>query len=345
MGKLGKVVVLTFLISSLGMINLPSAFSHGVVDQNNTPGIFDLFVIIPSSPPEIGQTFTPTVPDIVALDIFLNGGDAGVLLDILINDNGGASVIFELDFNPGCPCVPSTPIHVDFTISQTTALSVGLTNNIRILHAPSSSGTPTNLVGTLVIDPYPPGSALGPGTVPGDDFDFVTYFLGSPPPPDIPLTMDLQAGCILTVNTITATFGTVSPPATGIATFSFQNDGTATLAVFADVGDSTTGGMQDSVPEVTILPQDMTVDAGTAFDPVPTATMLNTGFPVLIANLEPLSSANENNNPRVGTITAATNNLQNLPASGTLTGALTFTGGACGVVPAPAPAPNGGGFG
>jgi len=141
--------------------------------------------------------------------------------------------------------------------------------------------------------------------------------------------MDLQAGCILTVNTVTGTFGSVTPPTPGVATFNFQNDGTATLTVSADVGDSVTGGMQDATA-VTILPQDMTVDATTTFDSTPgTATMLNTGTPVSIANLQPLSSADENNNPRVGTITAATTNLQNLPASGTLTGTLTLTGGAC----------------
>ena len=87
--------------------------------------------------------------------------------------------------------------------------------------------------------------------------------------------------------------------------------------------------MQDA-SAVTILPADMTVDATTTFDLTPgTATMSNAATPQLIANLQPLSSADENNNPRVGTITAATTNLQNLPASGTLTGTLTLTGGAC----------------
>ncbi len=152
---------------------------------------------------------------------------------------------------------------------------------------------------------------------------------GSPPPPDIPLTMDLQAGCILTVNSATAAFGAVTPPTPGVATFNFQNDGTATLAVSADVGDSTTGGMQDA-SAVTILPQDMTVDATTTFDLTPgTAIMSNAGTPVLIANLQPLSSADEASTAKVGTITAATTNLQNLPASGALTGTLTLTGGAC----------------
>ncbi|KKK71619.1 hypothetical protein LCGC14_2912110, partial [marine sediment metagenome] len=145
----------------------------------------------------------------------------------------------------------------------------------------------------------------------------------------IGMTMNLQSGCILTVNTVTATFGTVIPPAPGIATFNFQNDGTATLAVSADVGNSVTGGMQDATA-VTILPSDMTVDATTTFDLTPgTAIMSNAATPQLIANLQPLSSADEASNPRVGTITAATTNLQNLPASGALTGTLTLTGGAC----------------
>jgi len=44
MGRIGKVFVLVFLISSLGMINLPSATADGVVDQSNIPGVSNLFL-------------------------------------------------------------------------------------------------------------------------------------------------------------------------------------------------------------------------------------------------------------------------------------------------------------
>ena len=327
MGRLVKVLVLTILISSLGMINLPPATADGVVDQSNLQGIAAVFAEIGTAPPVIGQTFTPTVPDIVAVDIFLRGGDSTVLLDIFIANNVPNSVTFRADFNPGCPCDITVPIHVDFTGVLTNPLTVGSTNIITIQHSAGSSDTLTEWAGSAA-NAYAPGSAQGPGSdATINDFFFRTYFLFVS---GVGLAMDLQAGCILTVNSATANFGAVSPPSPGIATFNFQNDGSGILAVSADVGDNVNGGMQDSVPEVTILPQDMTIDATDTFDLTPgTATMLNAGTPVLIANLQPLSSFDEGGTARVGTITAATTNLQNLPASGALTGTLTLTGGAC----------------
>ncbi len=324
MGRLVKVVILTILISSLGMINLPPATADGIVDQENVPGTAAVFAPIGTAPPVIGQTFTPTVPGIVAVDIFLRGGDSTVLLDIFIANNVPNSVIFRADFNPGCPCNPSVPIHVDFTGVLANSLTVGSTNIITIQHSAGSSDTLTEWSASAA-NAYAPGSAQGPGTDAAiHDFFFRTYFFGG-----VGLAMDLQAGCILTVNSATANFGAVSPPTPGIANFNFQNDGSATLAVSADVGDDVNGGMQDATA-VTILPQDMTVDATASFDLTPgTAIMSNAGTPQLIANLQPLSSADEASTARVGTITAATTNLQNLPASGALTGTLTLTGGAC----------------
>jgi len=172
--RLGKVVVLVFLISSLGMINLPSATADGVVDQSNTPGLVAILVPIGTAPPVIVQTFTPTVPDIGAVDIYLSGGDAGVRLDIFIVDNVGSQVILEPVFNPGCPCISVIAIHLDFTGAQTNPLTTGSTNTIGIQHSSTSSDAVTNWAGTAA-NAYTPGSAQGPGTSPGEDFLFVTY--------------------------------------------------------------------------------------------------------------------------------------------------------------------------
>jgi len=175
MGKLGKVFVLTLLISSLGMINLPSANADGVVDQSNIPGTVAKVVPISTAPPVIAQTFTPTTPDIVAIDIFLQGGDAGVLLDIFIVDNAFGSVIGEPNFNPGCPCSGLIAIHLDFTGVQTNPLTTGSTNTISIQHSSTSSDAVTTWAGSAA-NAYTPGSAQGPGTSPAtDDYFFRTY--------------------------------------------------------------------------------------------------------------------------------------------------------------------------
>jgi len=175
MGKLGKVFVLTLLISSLGMINLPSANADGVVDQSNIPGTVAILQPIGTAPPVIAQTFTPTTPDIVAIDIFLQAGDAAVLLDIFITDNAGGPVIGEPNFNPGCPCSGLIAIHLDFTGVQTNPLTTGSTNTISIQHSSTSSDAVTTWAGSAA-NAYTPGSAQGPGTSPAtDDYFFRTY--------------------------------------------------------------------------------------------------------------------------------------------------------------------------
>ena len=144
----------------------------------------------------------------------------------------------------------------------------------------------------------------------------------------VALTMTFDTFCVLTINTATANFGAVSPPTNGTATFNFQNDGNGIQVISADVGPDTTGGMQQS-GGIMILPSDMFVNSTTAFDLVGEQTMLNTGTPVQIANLQPLSSTDENNIARQGTIKAETNNLQKNPTTAGLTGTLTLTGGLC----------------
>ncbi len=175
MGRLVKVLVLTILISSLGMINLPPATADGIVDQENVAGITAVFAEIGTAPPVIGQTFTPTVPDIVAVDIFLRGGDSTVLLDIFIANNVPNSVTFRADFNPGCPCDITVPIHVDFTGVLANSLTVGSTNIITIQHSAGSSDTLTEWAGSAA-NAYAPGSAQGPGSSAAiNDFFFRTY--------------------------------------------------------------------------------------------------------------------------------------------------------------------------
>jgi len=175
LGKIGKVFVLVFLISSLGMINLPSATADGVVDQSNIPGVSGFNANITPVAQDTFQTFTTTNTDIVAVDIYLGGGDAGVLLDIIIRDNLLNTVIQEINFNPGCPCDPSTPVHVDFTFIQFNPLKISpLENKLDVKHSFISSDAVTGWGGSTG-DAYVPGSATYTGASPGDDFFFVTF--------------------------------------------------------------------------------------------------------------------------------------------------------------------------
>jgi len=174
MGKLGKVVVLVFLISSLGMVNLPSATADGVVDQSNVPGVSNLIQPIPL-PSAISQSFTPTQPDITAINIFLQAGDAGTRLDILIQDNGAAVILGEPNFNPNCPCNFGAPVHVDFTSTQTGPLTISALNEIFISQSASSTGPTISWGGTVSVDIYPTGSATCSACSAGDDFFFETF--------------------------------------------------------------------------------------------------------------------------------------------------------------------------
>jgi len=114
--------------------------------------------------------------------------------------------------------------------------------------------------------------------------------------------------CGLNVITTSMNLGTVNPGTPGSDTFDFENTGTGTLVVSADVG----LGLGD-LGGIHILPIDMDV-AG-----IP---MSEFGTPIFITNLLP-------GDPVTKTLTANTGNLQNLPVSGTQTGVLTLTGSTC----------------
>jgi len=158
------------------MINLPSASADGGIDQDNTPGFFDFSAPIGVGPVGTIQTFTPTVTDISSVDIYLDGGDPGVLIDVSIIDVIGLPVIVEIAFDPGCPCNPLTPIHVDFTGGQLNPLSVGFGNTLNVDHNIASSGASTGWVATFV-DTYPDGQAFFVLASGSEDFHFTTFAL------------------------------------------------------------------------------------------------------------------------------------------------------------------------
>lgn len=120
----------------------------------------------------------------------------------------------------------------------------------------------------------------------------------------------------------------VTPPAPSILGFNIQNDGTATATVGADLGNiNGTGGFQDDVDnDLSIFPTDVDIDAvDTAGDATALIALNNNGLEAVFAILEPLTSVNEGSNPRAITLTVATDNLQNLPKSGTQSATITFT--------------------
>jgi len=121
-----------------------------------------------------------------------------------------------------------------------------------------------------------------------------------------------------------------TPPAPSVLGFNIQNDGTATATVGANIGNSTapsTGGFQDDVDNnLSIFPTDVDIDAvNTAGDATGLIALNDDGTEAVFAQLEPLTSVNEGNNPRGVTLTVATDNLQNLPKSGTQSATITFT--------------------
>ena len=113
--------------------------------------------------------------------------------------------------------------------------------------------------------------------------------------------------CGLNVITSSMDLGAPIIGSPGSDTFQFENTGTVTLQVSADIG----AGLGDT-GGIHILPIDTDVDG----------TQMIAGTPTFITNLGPI-------NPITSTLTVQTDNLQNFPAAGIQSGTLTLTGGIC----------------
>jgi len=132
-------------------------------------------------------------------------------------------------------------------------------------------------------------------------------------PPSLGIDLILTETCGFNLISASVAMSTVTPPNPSTGTFSYENTGTGTQPISFDVGDSATGGIGDNVG-THILPIDIDIDA---------IVMESTGIPQFVTNLVAGAGAT------VSTMTAQTDNLVNLPATGAQTGTLTATLGTC----------------
>ena len=146
----------------------------------------------------------------------------------------------------------------------------------------------------------------------------------------IDLTFDLNAVCGVTNTAGTAvaldddTTPGVAPGQPASGSFGIANSGTELQGISADVGEGFFG--PEGTPLLHILAADVDLqsdDAGTFGLVAMVFTTVGVAQP--ITNLGPLDAGTV-------AITVATDNLQNLPASGTQSATLTLTLGTCGVL-------------
>ena len=156
--------------------------------------------------------------------------------------------------------------------------------------------------------------------------------------PSVGLDFDLTAVCDTTISTTAIGLTTVSPGTNSTGSFTMNNTGTATEKVSVDMGDITgetapfqsgTGGFRDAGDNTLhILPNSVAVDAtnnDVGTDTIADGFLDNGGTDLLIANMDPRSSTNENNLDRTVSISVVTDNIQNKPAAGNQAGTLVIT--------------------
>jgi len=146
----------------------------------------------------------------------------------------------------------------------------------------------------------------------------------------IDLTFDLNAVCGVTNDASAGvaldddTTPGVAPGQPASGSFGIENTGTELQGISADVGEGFVG--PEGTPVLHILAADVDLQSSDAGNLGLVAMVFSgsVGVAQPITNLGPVDTGTV-------TITAATNNLQNLPASGTQSATLTLTLGACGV--------------
>ena len=131
----------------------------------------------------------------------------------------------------------------------------------------------------------------------------------------------------------------VTPPSAAVFSLDLENNGNSVIPITANAGDivpaisSPVGGFasltRDDPTLVHIPPTQITVDGkdgGQAGSNAVTPTTLdNGGAETLVANLAPTTSGGEND-PRTMSISAATDNMSNLPVTGNIIADFTLTG-------------------
>ncbi len=171
------------LLGATGFSSLPIVSAHENVDQENDgPGTFGGgFAISPTGQP-LGQEFTPTVNNLIGVDIWLvqigagtrditvtiwqgsidTGTSLGSSTRTITSDLSGLAGItdFHFDFNPTISLIPGQLYTMQVEDPDTTGFIFGL----------------SPIGGT---NPYPGGDAITFGTPTTFDFAFRTYFLSS----------------------------------------------------------------------------------------------------------------------------------------------------------------------
>ncbi len=172
-----KALVPIFLLGALAFSLTHPVQAHGTVDQQYAPSFAGAGWNWVGLHDPIGQSFTPTLPSVVAVDLGLeNTVGIGRTLTVSIRSTSIsgpvlASVTFTLP--PGGPSF----VHVDF--GSPAAVTPATTYFLRVFDPAASAG-----VRWYIINPgggYPGGNAITSGiSEPGGDYFFRTYGTAGP---------------------------------------------------------------------------------------------------------------------------------------------------------------------
>jgi len=165
------------LVSSL---LLPNAVAHGGVDQSFT-GPFTTGSGFGPASQMAGQTFTPMVNNIIAVDLFIweiNGNAASDTVTVNIRDGGVSGTILDtkimvVNINAGTSITNPQVVHFNFNTNPPITLTPGQTYGIQF----ESASDNILLASASGVNPYLGGAAFQQSAeITGFDWGFATYF-------------------------------------------------------------------------------------------------------------------------------------------------------------------------
>lgn len=164
------VLTLILLIVSVTFVN--DAFGHGTVDQQYAPAFAGAGWNWVGLHNPIGQSFTPTLPTLVAVDVGIEN-TAGVARTLIVSIRSGSltGAILGTETVSVSPGGPSW-VHIDF--SPVVSLVPATLYYLRLVDPLASAGIRWYI--TIPGGTYPGGNSITSGTnQPGGDYFFRTY--------------------------------------------------------------------------------------------------------------------------------------------------------------------------
>jgi len=174
-----KSAISILLVSSILLasqtLQAQEAYGHGSIDQSFTGPGTDLQQIVSHQP--LGQEFTPTVDNLIAVDLFIDLHGAAADITVTIREGSISGTI--LGSTTQTVSTPGLLKHFDFPTSV--PLTPGSIHVIQVQVEATSFDILLPNIQFSIANPYAGGQAIFfGGPVPAFDFLFTTYFKEKP---------------------------------------------------------------------------------------------------------------------------------------------------------------------